>query len=114
MAFSEIELQRIKRDVSGLCKKRSPSHLRDKIRTEYKVEGQSVILFEVRPKWNDPKIFHKMPFAKITYVRSKNLWKLYWRRADLKFHPYNPKESAPQLSELLDEIDDDPYACFFG
>lgn len=114
MTFSDIELQRIKREVGGLCKKRSPAHLREKLRTEYKIEGYSIILFEVRPQWNDPKIFRDHPFAKITFVKSKNIWKLYWQRADLKFHKYNPKESASKLSDLVKEIDNDPNACFFG
>jgi len=114
MAFSEIDLQRIKREVGGLCKKRSPAHLRDKLRTEYKIEGNSIILCEVRPQWDDPKIFREHSFAKITFVKSKNIWKLYWQRADLKFHRYDPKESANQLSDLITEIDTDTHGCFFG
>jgi len=51
MAYSDIELQRIKRDVGGLCEKKSPAHLRDQLRVEYKIENQSVILCEVRPQW---------------------------------------------------------------
>ena len=114
MAFSELELQRIKREVGGLCKKRSPVHLRGKLRTEYKIEGLSIILYEVRPQWNDPKNFLELPFAKITYIKSRNIWKFFWRRADLKWHRYDPLDSAGQLSELIREIDTDPHACFFG
>lgn len=114
MAFSDIELQRIKREVGGLCEKRSPAHLKNKLRIEYKIEGQSVILYEVRPQWDDPKIFRDHPFAKITFVKSRNIWKLYWRRADLKFHKYDPKKSSSQLSDLVKEIDKDSHGCFFG
>ena len=114
MAFSELELQRIKRDAGVFCAKRSPAHLRDKLRHDYRVERQSVILFEVRPQWNDPNTFLKLPYAKLTYIRSRNIWKLYWRRADQKFHRYDPKESAPYLAELIAEIDRDPHGCFFG
>ncbi len=114
MFFSELELQRIERDVGALCERRSPAHIRDKLRHDYKIEGQSVILFEVRPQWNDPSKYLELPYAKITYVKSRKIWKLYWHRADLTFHRYDPKESARQLSELVEEIDTDPYACFFG
>lgn len=82
--------------------------------TGYKVDGQSVILFEVRPQWNDPSKYLELPYAKLTFVRSRNLWKLYWRRADLKFHNYQPKSSARDLSALVEEIEKDPYGCFHG
>ncbi len=114
MAFNEIELQRIKKFVGGLCTKRTPAHLRDKLRLEYNVEKHNVIIYEVRPLWNNPKEFGKYPMAKLTYVASKKIWKLYWQRANLKWAKYDPKESARYLDELVKEIDNDRYGCFFG
>ncbi len=42
MAFNDIELQRIKKFVGGLCTKRTPAHLRDKLRLEYDVEKHNI------------------------------------------------------------------------
>ena len=51
--------------------------------------------------------------AKLTYVVSKKIWKLNWQRANLKWAKYEPKESAQYLDELVKEIDNDEYGCFF-
>jgi hypothetical protein len=55
MAFSEIELYKIKKLVGSLCEKRSPAHIRDQLRVDYKIQNQDIIIFEIRPQWNDPK-----------------------------------------------------------
>ena len=39
MAFSEIELKRIEQEVGGLCKRRSPTHLKDELSLEYRIKG---------------------------------------------------------------------------
>jgi hypothetical protein len=44
MAFSEIELKKIDKLVGGLCRKRSPSHLKDEFSFEYRVKGHDVLV----------------------------------------------------------------------
>ncbi len=51
MAFNEIELHRIKKEVGGLCRKRSPEALKDQLRFDYKIEKYNVIIYEIRPRW---------------------------------------------------------------
>jgi len=114
VAFNELDLQRIKKYVGGLCNKRSPAHIRDQLHLDYIVEGQSVVIFEVRPNWRDPGIIMETEVAKVTFVRSQKVWKLYWMRADLKWHSYQPFASSPDLQGLVAEIDADPNGCFFG
>lgn len=57
----------------------------------------------------------KEPFfeecAKIQYVRSRNIWKLYWKRSDLKWHGYGECRS---FEEAIEEVDRDADGCFFG
>lgn len=84
MAFSDIEHQKIKNKVGGFCSKMTPQHLKDKLRFEYEIENQSVIVYEIRPAFRIPGKFTKMPIAKPSYVKSQNLWKLYWQRASGK------------------------------
>ncbi len=55
MAFSELELKRIEQTVGEFCRKRSPAHLKDKLRLEYSVKGHEVIVFEWRSKWDNPR-----------------------------------------------------------
>jgi hypothetical protein len=114
MAFSDIEIQKIKNEVGGLCSRRTPAHLKDKLRFEYEIEKQNVFIYEVRPVWNNPEEHTKLPFAKLTYVKSRRIWKLYWRRASEKWESYEPKGPDRDLRALIQEIDKDLYGCFFG
>ncbi len=49
--------------------------------------------------------------AKIQYIKSRNIWKLYWMRSDLKWHGYDEYSS---FETAIKEIDEDPNGCFFG
>jgi hypothetical protein len=114
MAFSDSVLQKVKRIVGGLCSEKTPDHLKEQLRFEYEIEKQNVIIFEVRPAWKNPSEFTRMPLAKLTYVKSENIWKLYWKRASGKWVLYEPKGSAKDLGVLVGEIDKDTHGCFFG
>jgi hypothetical protein len=114
MPFNDIEIQRIKKEVGGLCSKRTPEHQKDKLRFEYEIEKQNVIICEIRPMWNDPSEITKLSVAKLTYVISNNIWKLYWQRANGKWLRYETSKSTVDLGDLVQEIDADIYGCFFG
>lgn len=114
MAFSEFELKKIEKLIGGLCQRRSPAHLRDELRLEYKIKGHDIVIYERRPRWDDRTIMAETPVAKIKLVRTVGEWRLYWQRRDLKWHSYPMLPSSHDLAELVAEIDEDPYACFFG
>ena len=114
MAFSEIERKRIDKDVGAWCAARVPEHLWGEIRLEYRVAGHTIDIFEVRPDWKDRRQTMETPCARIRYVRTKNTWQLYWQRADLKWHRYDPLPESARLDVLVAEIDKDPVCCFFG
>lgn len=61
MAFTEIEIHKIRKLVGELCKKRSPEHIREKLRCEYKIQNQDVIIFEVRRIIRLRKLGHLLP-----------------------------------------------------
>jgi len=114
MAFNDLELARIERTVGKLCERRAPPpHLRHEISMEYRVDGHAVTVFERRPKWRG-KDFTEEGVAKLRFVRRAGEWRLYWQRADMKWHSYTPLASSTELSDLVAEIDADPHACFFG
>ncbi len=114
MAFNEIELHRIKKEVGGLCRKRSPEALKDQLRFDYKIEKYNVIIYEIRPRWDNPAEITEMPIAKLTFVDSRNLWKLFWQRANGKWEKYEPMDSSKNLGDLAQAIASDVYGCFFG
>ncbi len=114
MAFSELELKKIDKLVGGMCQERIPAHIRNELELIYRVKGHDVTILEKRPDWQDPRITIEIPVAKLKYVRTKNEWRLYWQRRDLKWHCYDLSPSSRDLKELVEEVDNDPYCYFFG
>ena len=95
-------------------RKRPPANIRDKVDLSFRIEGQSVEIFEIRPVWNRPEEKIEAPIAKATHIKSRNLWKIYWQRADLKWHRYEPDPEVDSIDDFLDIVERDKYACFFG
>ncbi|MFT6181356.1 MAG: hypothetical protein ACI9NQ_001900 [Paracoccaceae bacterium] len=116
MAFTEQETSEHLKTLEDhfWTHRRPPLHLRDKIREGQRIEDQSIELFLVRPIFNHPEKFVEGAIAKITYVQSKEHWKIFWKRADGKWHTYPPKPTAPSLEKALATVHDDPNGCFFG
>jgi hypothetical protein len=86
MALNDLELARVKKIVGAFIeRRRPPAHLRSKLDLGFRVSGQSVVIFEIRPVWRGrPGEKHEHGAAKATYVKSTNHWKVFWLRRDLK------------------------------
>ncbi len=87
---------------------------RKKLDFGYSWDGQIALLFEIRPQWNDPNKILQHDFAKLRYVKSSKIWKLYWMRGSGKWEAYEPQPESTNVQELLTEIKNDVYGCFFG
>lgn len=93
---------------------RPPEHIRKKLDICYTIDGQSIIIFEIRPQGNKPEIIHQYPVAKTSFVKAKNHWKVFWRRADLKWHSYTPKPVVKTIKEFTKLVEEDKLHCFWG
>lgn len=47
-------------------------------------------------------------------MKSRDTWLVYWQRADLKWHKYDPMPEVGTVDRFLRLVDNDEYACFFG
>jgi hypothetical protein len=116
MALTELEIARLRRTVGAWVEqRRPPPHIRPELDLGYRVSGQSVEIFEIRPVWRGApgeKMEHAV--AKATYVKSKGTWKVYWQRADLKWHSYEPTPEVPSIEAFVLLVSEDRHACFFG
>lgn len=114
MEFLEFEKKRIEKIVGAFCEKRVPERLRDQIKIGYRIEKSNIFIFESRPRWNEPSEWLDMDFVKITYAKSRGIWKLYWKRASGKWNQYEPLRDSKNIDDLIAIIDEDRYGCFFG
>lgn len=115
MALSEFEIKKCEKLVGEFIeKRRPPPHIRNELDLGYRVKGQSVEIFEIRPMWQNPDKKIEEAVAKTTYVKTRKIWTVYWQRADLKWHRYDPNPEVESLEKFLEIVDRDEYACFFG
>jgi len=115
MAFSEFEQKRIEKTVAAYVEgKRPQPHLRAQLDIEFRIRGQSVEIIETRAGYRADLGTLEHPVAKATYVKTKGWWRVFWRRADLKWHGYDPMPTVPTIGEFLKVVDADPYHCFWG
>lgn len=116
MAFSESELSQHLETIETefWAKRRPPLELRDKIREGQQISDQSIEFFFSRPAFQRPGEFIENSIAKVRYVRTRDVWEIYWQRADLKYHRYAPSPEAATLAKALAIINEDSHGCFFG
>ncbi len=116
MALSELEMARVRKSVGTFVEQRRPEpHIRPQLDLGYRIQGHSVVIFEVRPVWRGAlgeKMEH--PVAKATYVRTRDVWRIFWQRADLKWHGYESAPEVVSIDDFLFLVRQDAFACFWG
>ena len=115
MALSNTQIEEIEQAAEKYMNhNRPPLEIRDKLDIAYRIDGQSVVVFEVRPQWDKPEEKMEMDLAKTTFVKTKKLWKIYWMRGNLKWDHYKPVPFVKNISDFFDLIAKDELNCFFG
>ena len=95
-------------------KKRPPLEIREKVDIGYSYKNNTLELFEIRPQWDDEKIIRQHPIAKVKYIKTKKVWKIYWLPSNLKWLTYKTNSEVKLISEVLSIIDEDIHGCFWG
>ena len=114
MALSDLDRRRIDNSVGQLCRRRSPVEHREQLEFVMEIDGHNVTVYEVRPRWNAPQEKTKLGVARFRYTRTRDEWRLYWTRQDMKWHAYDPAEATNRIEDLVTIVDSDQYGCFFG
>ncbi len=115
MTELNFEFEKAKLEVEKYIEsKRPPIEVRNEVDLQCRAEGNNIFIYEIRPLWNNPDKKHDVPVAKITYVKSRKIWKIFAQRSDMKWHihPINPEESL--IKEVIRVIDSDEICCFWG
>ena len=111
--MNTLDRSQVSKTVRAFLETRRPGvSLREKLDFGFRFYKQSIELLEIRPKFNKPgKTEHA--FAKATFVKSLGIWKIYWMRGNLKWHPYEPAQ-VRSLDAFLKLVNEDKLHCFFG
>lgn len=115
MTISGFEIKRCEKLVAAYVEKHSPpGHVRKQVDLSFRIKGQSIEIFEIRPLWNNPDKKIEEMQAKTTYIKKSKIWKVFWQRADLKWHSYQPVPEVGTLEEFLALVSKDEHHCFKG
>jgi hypothetical protein len=88
--------------------------MRHQLDLSYRIENQSIEIFSVRPHWKNPDEVMEESHAKTTFVKTKGIWNVFWKRADLKWHTYTPAPRVRFFEDFLALVLQDEKNCFFG
>ena len=80
----------------------------------YRFEGPAVVFFDSSPGLDDHSHWIENDIAKFRYTKRTGLWSLYCQFSDLKWRAYEPLPISDDLAELVEEMERDPTAIFFG
>lgn len=97
-----------------IAEMRPPVAKRAQLDIGYKIEAQSIFIVEIRPQWNDPTIIREFPFAKATFVRTQNHWKIFWLRSTGNWQGCSPMQEVLLLSSFTEIVKEDAHHCFWG
>ena len=115
MSLTELDIKRCEKLVAQFIeRRRPPPYVRAEVDLAFRINGQSVEIFEVRRHWEDSSKKLEHSIAKATYNKSKRNWKIFWQRADLKWHGYQPKPEVDLIEDFLAIVQKDEHGCFFG
>jgi hypothetical protein len=115
MALTKKQIEEVEKAAAKfLYYKRPSEEIRNKVDLAYRIEEQSVYIFEIRPKWDDENIIIEEQIAKTTYVKAQKHWKIFWMRGNLQWSLYEPIPYVKLISDFFDIVSDDEMCCFFG
>jgi hypothetical protein len=97
-----------------IAKIRPPKEIRDKVDINYRLGNQSIVLFEIRPIWNDKTKYQTHDFAKAIFNKKNNIWKIYWLGANLKWNLYRQQPTVKNVRDFIEVVDLDTHGCFKG
>lgn len=112
--LTDLQQAQVTKLLAPLCELPPDPAVRSQVQKGVRFDGQSVILFEMRPAFMPPHDWREEPIAKFTYVKASHRWRLYCMFRDLKWHAYEPLPESPDLGLLVDEVRADPTGIFWG
>ena len=93
---------------------RPPADIRDKLDIGYSFKNNTLTIHETRPYWRNPARKIDSPVAKARHIKSKNHWKIYWKRGNGQWAPYEPHPECPDLKSFFRILQKDQHGCFWG
>ena len=108
----DLELRRL----HTYCADRVPAHVRDQVRIEVSTRGAAVTVWECRPPWRPdygPE-WTRTKIAQLRYDPDHFTWTMFWADRNGKWLAYDALPPTANFDRVMQELDRDPLACFWG
>ncbi|ROU07556.1 DUF3024 domain-containing protein [Lysobacter enzymogenes] len=112
--LNDIERKRAEKIAARLLKPRHSPHVKSGGTTVCRVVGQAIEIYSARTAYDYSGEVIEIPIVKFRYVRTQQVWQLFWSRASGKWQGYEPMRKAEDLAELVEEVWRDSHCCFWG
>jgi hypothetical protein len=93
---------------------RPPENIRTMLDITYRIEQQSVVIYERRTVLNRQEKTTENEVAKATFIEASNCWKIYWLRPDKRWYSYEPRPRVNSLKAFVELVEEDVHGCFWG
>ena len=115
MALDVIQAAETINALENFIEKCRPrEEIRDQLDIAYRIDNQSIIIYTIRPVFMVPGKKVHTDVAKATWVHTRSVWKIFWKRASGKWFGYESPSTVEKIEDFLKEVDADPHGCFWG
>jgi hypothetical protein len=114
MATNPFQSSELTKSLEKYIESIRPSEdIRPLLDISYRIENQSIYIFEIRPIWDSLTEIQHIDVAKTTFVKTQNNWNVFWKRANGKWELFKPKPIVKDIDGFLNLIEDDMMRSFF-
>lgn len=114
MALPELLKKRAEKLLGEYCRTRVPSWLKEEMRLDFVIDGDSVTIFQERRRCQGSCEWFRFPMAQFRYTESLNQWTLHHYDQDQQWRLYLHANPNLDLGKLIQAVDDDPMGFFWG
>jgi hypothetical protein len=104
----------VEETLQVFCERRVPKRVRDQVRLSFSIRGNSALLVEERPRWDEPSEWLSLKIAQFRFDPTSLKWSLYRRDRNERWHFYSLVKPTKDFRVLLAEVDRDPTGIFWG
>jgi len=114
MALPELVKALVEKKLGDYCEEKIPEWVRDKVKINFKLRGNSVTLVENRPFYMDPNKWTESVVAQFRYNPHSGMWTLYCADRNGRWHLYDYAKPSKNFDAMLEAVEKDRTGIFWG
>ncbi|KOP67241.1 hypothetical protein AMS62_19805 [Bacillus sp. FJAT-18019] len=109
--MDDFTKRRVMKIMDNYTKNKTPKHLQNQLKLNYKIRGNNITLIEERPAFMSDQ-WVQLDVAQFRLDQGK--WKIYWRDSKKKWHFIDDIQPDEDFEKQLNIVDNDNRGMFWG